>query len=82
MVQPVAANPFDAAVLRDTRTSFIDVASRTTLLQTNKGDALLAASLPKESDCASAEPVSPAEGPMVIPPRYASGNHGLVNPAY
>ena len=33
MAQPAAANPFDAAVLRDTRASFIDVASRTRLLQ-------------------------------------------------
>ena len=82
MAQPAAANPFDAAVLRDTRASFIDVASRTRLLQTSKGDALLAASLPKVSDCANAEPVLPPEGPMVIPPRYASGNHGPVNPAY
>ncbi len=75
------AHPFEAAELKKPRASFIDVAQRSKMLQ-SASDAVLKASRPKAADCASDAPLEPPTGAMVIPPRYASGNHGPVNPDY
>lgn len=78
----VAAHPFDAAEIRRPKASFIDVATRMKVLQGSVSDPQLSAAIPVAFDCVSAAPVLPPIGPMVIPPRYAQGNHGPVNPDY
>ncbi len=77
----VAAHPFETAELRKPRASFIDITARMKVLR-DSADAYLQASLPKVADCSVAAPLAPPTGAMVIPPRYASGNHGPINPDY
>ena len=76
------AQPLENVGIRDSRGSLVDVAARTAYLQKAPRDAYLASSLPEENDCAAVKPVVPPQGPMVIPPRYASGNHGPLHPDY
>ncbi len=76
-----AAHPFESAELRKPRASFFDVAERMRLVRA-PADAHLRASLPKHADCTTEAPLEPPAGAMEIPPRYASGNHGPINPQY
>lgn len=78
---PAAAHAFDTAQLRQPRASFIDVAQRARLLRSTD-DTTLRASMPETTDCAASPALTPPSGAMVIPPRYASGNHGPVHPDY
>lgn len=71
-----AATPFDTAVIRDPRASFIDVPARVEQQRRlSPGDGSTAS-------CSQDPVVAPPSGPMVIPPRYAKGNHGPVHPDY
>ncbi|WP_418320671.1 alginate lyase family protein [Piscinibacter sakaiensis] len=76
-----AAAPFDTAEVSNPRASFIDVAQRSKLLR-EPADPTLRASLPKATDCAAEPALEAPRGAMVIPPRYASGNHGPLHPDY
>ena len=80
--QAALAHNFETVSVRDTRASFIDVPARIAWLKADPAGMKLAARLSTTTDCATATPVKPPTGPMVIPPRYASGNHGPVNPNY
>ena len=82
LATPALAHPWEAAVVQDARASFIDVAARMQWLKAERGDARLQAARPPASDCASAAPVAAPAAPMVIPPHYASGNHGPKSPGY
>ncbi len=82
MAPLVASHPFESAEVHHPKASFFDVAARMKFLNGGSTDAQLTSALPAASDCVSAAPVLPPIGPMVIPPRYAQGNHGPVNPEY
>ncbi|MDB5800715.1 MAG: hypothetical protein JWL63_1654 [Rhodocyclales bacterium] len=77
-----SAKSIETATVRDPNASFIDVKARQAFLKNGKKDAKLLASLPQEFDCTTAKTVDPQPGPMVIPPRYAVGNHGDLHPDY
>lgn len=76
------AAAFDQAQIQRPRASFIDVAGRAKLLRADSADPQLKASRPTASRCSDAAALLPPQGPMVIPPRYRSGNHGEVNSHY
>ncbi|MDB5888142.1 MAG: hypothetical protein JWM03_1014 [Rhodocyclales bacterium] len=77
-----SAKSIETATVRDPNASFIDVKARHAFLESGKKDAKLLAALPKEFDCTTAKTTDPEPGPMVIPPRYAVGNHGDLHPDY
>lgn len=78
----VTAHPFESAEIHHPKASFIDVPARMAVLRSDSTDAQLSAALPAAVDCNTVAVVVPPNGAMVIPPRYAQGNHGPVNPDY
>ncbi len=83
---PAQANPFDKAVVKDPAASFIDVPARRAYLQRaaaeGRLDERLLAAQPDPVDCRNTPRIEAQTGPMVIPPRYLSGNHGAIHPDY
>lgn len=83
---PAQAHPFEQAVVKDPGASFIDVPARRAYLQqaeaTGHLDARLSSARPRTVDCRKTPRIAPQTGPMEIPPRYLSGNHGSIHPDY